>query len=146
MRAVSKWGLLGLLSVTAQATVDIEQGFVATPIPGTHLTAMYGTLINDGDDDIHITRVEADSSEAAELHEQTIDSADIVRMRRVAAMTIPAHGRLILRKGGAHLMLINLHKPLHDHDEVTITLYFERVEPQEITLPVLRAASQLDDA
>ena len=135
---------LGLASF-AQAELRTEQAFVATPIPGTHLTAVYGKFINDGEEALYITHLSSDSSEAAELHEHTIDSNDISRMRPVENMTIPAHGTLVLSKGGEHLMLINLNKKLRDHDEVTLTLYFEQGEPQQITLPVLRSANQLNE-
>ena len=133
------------LSSASDAAIKFERVFVATPIPGTHLTAVYGQLVNDSDSDIHITRVSSDSSEAVELHEQNIDSSDVVRMRLIEKMIIPAHGTLQLSKGGQHLMLINLNKKLRDHDEVTLTLYFEQGEPQQITLPVLRSASQLNE-
>ena len=136
--------VLGVVSV-AQATLRTEQAFVATPIPGTHLTAVYGKFINDSEDTLQITRLTSDSSEAAEIHEQTIDDDDIARMRPVAQIAIPAHETLVLSKGGEHLMLINLNKKLRDHDEVTLTLYFEQGEPQQITLPVLRSASQLNE-
>lgn len=130
----------------AHATVTAERAYVATPIPGTHITAVYGKFTNGSDHDVRIVRVSSDSSEAAELHEQRIDSNDIARMRRVEQMVIPAHDELILSKGGQHLMLINLNKKLRDHDEVTLTLYFDQAQPQQITLPVLRSPSQLDDS
>ncbi|MBV7434052.1 copper chaperone PCu(A)C [Cardiobacteriaceae bacterium TAE3-ERU3] len=135
---------LGIISF-AQAAVRTEQAFVATPIPGTHLTAVYGNFINDSEEALYITHLSSDSSEAAEIHEQTIDSNDIARMRPIEKIAIPAHDTLVLSKGGEHLMLINLNKKLRDHDEVTLTLYFEQGEPQQITLPVLRSASQLND-
>lgn len=130
---------------TAHAAVKAEQAFVATPIPGTRLTAVYGDFLNDSDDEVHITRVDSDSSAAAELHEQRIDGNDVVRMRPVKRWTIPAHATLSLRKGGQHLMLIGLNRKLRDRDQVTLTLYFEHADPQQITLPVLRDASQLHE-
>lgn len=133
----------GVVSL-AQAALRTEEAFVATPIPGTHLTAVYGKFINDSNEPLCITHLSSDSSEAAEIHEQTIDD-DIARMRPVEEITIPAHDTLILSKGGEHLMLINLRRKLRDHDEVTLTLYFEQGEPQHITLPVLRSVSQLDE-
>lgn len=127
---------------TAQAAVTIEDGYVAEPIPGTHMTSVYGRLTNDDKDDVEIISISSDSSEAAELHEQTIDGDSMTKMRKIDEIIVPANGEVVLQKGGKHLMLIGLTKKLHEGDEVTVTLYYKNEEPQQITLPVKRMNEQ----
>ncbi|PZP86008.1 MAG: hypothetical protein DI582_04195 [Azospirillum brasilense] len=79
----------------------------------------------------------SDCCTAVELHTHVKDG-DVVRMRKVASIPLPAEDMVMLRPGGYHLMLIGLKKPLKDGDSVPVTLQFKHAPEQNIELMVDR--------
>ena len=59
-----------------------------------------------------------------------------MRMVKVDAIDIPAHGQLTLEPGGYHVMLINLTKPLVAGDRLPLTLQFEHAGQMDITVKI----------
>jgi copper(I)-binding protein len=60
-----------------------------------------------------------------EIH-TTFRDGDVMRMRPVAAIEVPAKGAVTLAPGGMHVMLMGLTKPLAIGEAVPLTLTFER--------------------
>ncbi len=69
--------------------------------------------------------VPADVAGKVEIHETTIDENDVMRMRPVDGITIPAKGNTVLKPGSYHIMLLDVQKDLNPGDTVPITLTFE---------------------
>ncbi|MEY3475457.1 MAG: hypothetical protein RL087_1915 [Pseudomonadota bacterium] len=59
-----------------------------------------------------------------EIHEMAMDG-NVMKMRAVAALDLPAGKPVALKPGGYHVMLMDLKKPLAAGDEVPITLVVE---------------------
>jgi copper(I)-binding protein len=82
---------------------------------------------------------------AAELHEMTMEG-DVMRMRPLKALTLPAGQPVDLKPGSYHLMLMNLKKPLKVGDLVPLTLKLQglngKVSTQFMKVPVLTAAPE----
>ena len=55
-----------------------------------------------------------------------IKDGDVVRMREVKGYDIPANGVFELKPGGAHLMLVDLKRPLKEGEKVSLVLKFEK--------------------
>lgn len=62
---------------------------------------------------------------AVELHVMSHEGG-VMRMGEVEALAIPAGGRLALKPGGAHLMILGLKQPLKAGSDVRMTLRFRR--------------------
>ena len=60
-----------------------------------------------------------------ELHTH-IKEGDIMRMRPVAAIEVPAGKKVMLEPGGYHVMLLGLKKPLKEGERFPLTLQFEK--------------------
>lgn len=68
-----------------------------------------------------------------ELH--TMETVDgMMRMREVPGFEIPAGGRLVLKPGADHLMLMNIQQPLQPGQTFDVTLKFEKAG--EVKVPV----------
>ena len=52
--------------------------------------------------------------------------AGMSTMQSIGPIVIPAHGQLVFRPGGLHLMLTQLKEPLVEGGEQNITLVFQR--------------------
>ena len=78
---------------------------------------------------------------AVELHTMIRDG-DVMRMRPVAFIEVPAGQTVALRPGGLHLMLIGLSQPLREGESVPVTLRFERAGPVQVALSVQAAGAR----
>ena len=76
-----------------------------------------------------------------ELHTHIRDG-DVMRMRPVNDITVPAHGEVSLQPGGLHLMLIGLTQPMNAGQSIPVTLRFERAGEVTIQLSVQAAGAR----
>ena len=75
----------------------------------------------------HDARLVAASSSVAgvtEIHEMTVVN-DVMRMRAIDALDLPAGRTVELRPASYHVMLMDLRQPLNAGERVAITLVFE---------------------
>jgi len=97
--------------------------------------AVYVTLRNGGSDPDALLGATSDAAEQVELHE-TLREGDVMRMRPVANLEIPAGAALEMKPGGFHIMLIDLRRELRPGDRVPVTLTFEHAAPVSLEVPV----------
>ncbi len=97
--------------------------------------ALYVTLRNVASDPDTLLGASSTAAEHVELHE-TIREGDVMRMRPVARLEIPAGATLEMKPGGIHIMLINLKRALHPGDRVPVTLTFTHAAPVSLEVPV----------
>jgi copper(I)-binding protein len=76
-----------------------------------------------------------------ELHTHVRDG-DVMRMRPVPAIDVPAGGTVMLQPGGLHLMLIGLTASLEQGATVPVTLVFERAGEIAVELRVESAGAR----
>lgn len=75
----------------------------------------------------------ADVSERTELHTH-IKDGDVMKMRQVERIDIPAGGAVALQPGSFHVMFIGLKKPLAAGESFPVTLTFEKAG--SVTVPM----------
>lgn len=71
-------------------------------------------------------------ADTAELHEMTMEG-DVMRMRALPSIELPAGKTVALQPGGNHLMLMGLKKPLKVGDKVSLTLSFKGTDGKTFT-------------
>lgn len=138
---VSLLALTGCAAASAPAdtlagdAITIDDAWVKSADEG--MSAAFGTLGNDGDDDVTVISVTSDASSMLELHETVENEAGEMVMREVeGGFVIPAGGTLALEPGANHIMLMDLASPLQAGDEATFTLTFSDDSTYEFTAPV----------
>lgn len=87
----------------------------------------------------------ADFAERVELHTMTMDG-DVMRMRQVDAIDIPAGQTVELKPGGFHLMFMGLKKPLAKDSRVPLKLRFEKAGEVMVEIKVESASSSAAEA
>ena len=60
-----------------------------------------------------------------ELHVH-VKEGEVMRMREVQGLDVPANGAFELKPGGAHLMFMQIKRPFAEGEKVAVTLKFER--------------------
>lgn len=101
--------------------------------------AAFMTLKNTSAADDRLVGASSPAAASAELHDH-IKDGDIVRMRAIAEVDIPAGGTVMLKPGGMHLMLIGLKQPLREGEEFPLTLTFAKAGAITVEVPVKSVA------
>lgn len=87
-------------------------------------SAAFMTIHNTGGAD-RLIAAAGDVSDRVELHTHMMEG-DVMKMRQVEAVDVPAEGMAALQPGGFHVMLIGLKNPLKEGDRFPLTLTFEK--------------------
>ncbi|MGB0632832.1 MAG: copper chaperone PCu(A)C [Alphaproteobacteria bacterium] len=85
----------------------------------------YVTVMNASGENDRLTGVQSDVAKRVEIHTHLNDNG-VMRMRKVDGIDVPARGRIAMKPGGYHIMLIGLHKPLQKGESFPVTLVFEK--------------------
>lgn len=108
--------------------------------PSTGKTgAAYFTIKNNGGAD-KLTGIAADVSAKVQLHDMEMDG-NIMRMRKLDALPLPAGETVNVAPGGLHIMLIGLTAPLKLGDTFPMRLTFERAGTIEVSVAVENPAA-----
>lgn len=113
--------------------VRVEAAWVRATVPGQKATGGFMRLTSK-----HATRlvgITSAAAQVAEIHEMKMDG-DIMRMRAVPGVDLPAGQTVELKPGGYHLMLQDLKAPLTPHSAVPLTLTFQDAQGRRSTLQV----------
>ena len=138
--------VLAALSVSAR---DFKVGAIAIGHPHARATVAgqptgggFLKLDNQGGDD-RLMSASATVSRAVEIHEMKMDG-DVMRMRQVDAIALPAGKTVELKPGGLHMMFVGLKAPLKAGDRFPVTLKFEKAG--EVTVEVVVETPKAADA
>jgi copper(I)-binding protein len=126
----------------ALAQVSVEDAWARATPPGAKLGAAYLSIRNGAAAADRLVGASTPAADRVELH-STVREGDVARMRQVKAYDVPAGGRVELKPGGSHLMLVNLKAPLKEGEKLPISLKFEKAGElkAEIEVRALGAAS-----
>ncbi|MDR0809326.1 MAG: copper chaperone PCu(A)C [Gemmobacter sp.] len=92
---------------------------------------------NHGAEADRLLAAASDSAAKVELHGHKIDDNGVAQMIEVKeGFAVPAGGHHALARGGDHIMLMGLTRPLAQGDTVHMTLTFERAGIVTIDVPV----------
>jgi hypothetical protein len=80
-----------------------------------------------------------------EVHEMRMEG-DVMRMREIGSLELPAGKTVTLAPGGLHLMLMDLKSPLKVGEKIPVKLRFERAGEVEVLLQVETKPASATDA
>lgn len=120
-------------AVAEQGAVTLEEGYVGAKSPDKAMTAVFGSLTNHTDKDIHLTKVTGSLPGVYQYHEVV----EGVMREMEDGMTIPANGTVEMAPGGHHIMVMDNHEDIAAGDVLTLTLTAEDGGTYELTdIPV----------
>ena len=135
-------GLTVLLVMSAATAGDhgikIHDPWVQEAPPVTKVLAAYMTLENTSDQPLTITGSSSPAFERVEIHKSEMHEG-MASMKHQKNLEIPPHGRVELKPGGYHFMLMGRKHPLHAGDKVEIILSFSDGTKTTVTAEVRKA-------
>jgi copper(I)-binding protein len=142
MKLITITALLALTSAFAQAqSVDIKDAWVRTAVPGQSGTGAFMSIT--AKDGAKLVGASSPLAGVAEVHEMKMEG-DVMRMRAVPVLDLPAGKTVQLKPGGYHLMLMELKQALPKGSSVPLTLTLRDAKGQEskveLKLPVAATA------
>lgn len=123
------------------ATVKVEGAWARASVQGQKGTGAFMRLT--AQDATRLVRAESPAAGVAEVHEMKMEG-DVMKMRAVPALDLPAGKTVELKPGGYHVMLLDLKAPLAKDTAVPLTLVFQDAKGAEskleLSVPVGTAA------
>ena len=112
--------------------LHIEHPYAYPTPPGARTGGAYFAVQNTGNDNDRLLRIASPAADAVELHSMTMDG-NLMKMRTVGAIGIPAGSKVTLGSGGYHVMLVGLKRQLAIGDKVPLALTFEKAGTVDVT-------------
>lgn len=134
---------LALAAATTVAQTQVEDPWVRGTVAQQTATGMFARITSTTGGKL----VSAASPVAGvvEIHEMTMDG-NMMRMRAIPGLELPAGKPVELKPGGYHVMLMDLKQPLKAGDTVPVTLVVEgadgKRESIEVKAPVRPLGAQ----
>jgi len=129
------------------ADVQVDQAWIRATVKGQMGTGGFMTLTSTKG--ATLVGFSSSAAKANQIHEMAMEG-DVMRMREIPALPLPAGQAVALKPGGFHLMLVKLKKTLKAGDKVPVTLKFKdaqgRVFSQKLNVPVQQAAAAASPA
>ena len=126
-----------LAALAAQAQTTVKDAWVRGTVAGQKASGLFGQITSASGG--KIVAASSPVAGAVEVHEMAMDG-NVMKMRAVTAMDLPAGKAVELKPGGYHLMLLDLKQELKPGETVPVTLVVEgaggKRENVEIKAPV----------
>ncbi|NJD35620.1 MAG: copper chaperone PCu(A)C [Betaproteobacteria bacterium] len=127
------FAVLILAAFPVMAQVTVKDPWVRATVSAQKATGAFMQITSVQDARL----VEASSPVAGvvEVHEMTMEK-DIMKMRAVTALDLPAGKTVELKPGGYHVMLMDLKQQMKEGDTVPLTLVVEGKDKKRSTVEV----------
>jgi hypothetical protein len=106
----------------AFAEVTVKEAWIRGTVPGQKVTGAFMQLSSTAD--AALVDASSPSAKFIEIHEMKKEG-DVMKMKAVDRLPVPAGKSVALTPGGYHMMLFDLKAPLNAGDVVPLTLTFE---------------------
>jgi periplasmic copper chaperone A len=123
------------LPAFAHDGVHVTDAYAIVVSPNAPTAAVYFTVVNHAIVDDRLIAATTDAAQMSMLHE-SVETDGVMSMGDVAGFVVEGQGSFTLARGGAHVMLMALTKPLNDGDTISVTLTFERSGEVVVEVPV----------
>jgi len=114
--------LLLLAALPALAQVTVGEPWVRATVAAQKATGAFMTLTSA--QGAKLVGVSSPAAGVVEVHEMKMVD-DVMRMRQITSLDLPAGKPVTLSPGGYHLMLLELKQPLKEGGTVPLTLEIE---------------------
>lgn len=131
--------LISVANAMAQG-LSVQDAWIRGVPPSAKTTAAFMTIGNAGSDDAVLISASCDVAETVQIH--TMEQVgEIMKMKEVRELRIPAMGQAVLAPKGYHLMLIGLIRPISEGETIPLLLKFKDGASEEVEAVVKKWGS-----
>ena len=121
--------------------IKIENAYTRATAPGQQVAGGFMKIENKGNTADQLLSASSPAAGEVQLHEMSMDG-NVMKMRQVKDIAVPAGGSVELKPGGYHLMFMNLKGPFAAGQTVPVKLKFAKAGELEVKLPVNEVGAQ----
>jgi copper(I)-binding protein len=125
-------------TVQAQTAPKVEAAWARPTVAGQGAGGGFLKITGGATAD-KLLSARADVSKSVELHTMEMDG-NVMRMRQVPAIDVPAGGTVELKPGGRHVMFMGLTQPLKAGTRFPLTLRFEKAGEVKVDVEIAAQA------
>lgn len=130
--------MLGTSLPAWAAGLEVAHAWAPATVPGQQVAAVYLQLRSPVD--ARLVGIESDVAGPVQMHSMTTQ-ANVMRMREVPEVDLPAGKTITFAPGGLHIMLTNLKHPLKAGESIRLALTLERADHHRqavaVSVPVI---------
>ena len=127
---------LALLSTTAFAQTTVTDAWVRGTVAQQKATGLFAQITSAQGG--RLVSVSSPVAGVVEIHEMKMEG-DVMRMRAVSDLALPAGKAVALKPGGYHVMLLDLKQALKAGDTVPVTLVVEGADKKRESIEIKAA-------
>jgi periplasmic copper chaperone A len=128
-------------ATSAWAQVSVKDAWVRATVAQQKATGAFMRI--SAPHDARLVEAHSSVADSVEMHEMSMQ-ADVMKMRAVAGIDLPAGKPVDLKPGGFHLMLLELKQQLKEGDSVPITLVVEDKDKKRQTIQLTAPVRSLN--
>ncbi|MFC4621487.1 copper chaperone PCu(A)C [Comamonas nitrativorans] len=117
----------------AEAPVQIDAPWARATVAGQQASGAFMRLT--AHEPLQLVGVTTPVAAVAEVHEMKMDG-DMMKMRAIPSLALPAGQTVELQPGGYHLMFMQLKAPLEAGSTIPVTLQFKNAQGQTLEQPL----------
>ena len=111
-----------LLAFGAHAQTSVKDAWVRGTVANQKTSGLYAQIVSAGGG--KLVSAASPLAGVVEIHEMAMDG-NVMKMRAVPGLELPAGKAVDLKPGGYHVMLMDLKQPLKEGDTVQVTFVIE---------------------
>jgi copper(I)-binding protein len=115
--------------------LKIDHPFARATPAGAKVAGAFMTIQNTGTTADRLVSAASPVAGVVELHEMTMEG-NVMKMRAVPGIEVPAGGKAELKPGGYHVMLMDLKGPLVEGKDIPLTLRFEKAGSVDVKVKI----------
>ena len=110
------------LTCNAYAEVTVQNAWVRATVPQQKAAGVFFDI--QATENLQLVEAQTSVATSAELHEMKMEN-DVMRMRPLEQLALPAGKKVNLKPGGYHLMLMGLKNQIKVGDVIPLRLVFQ---------------------
>ena len=122
-------------------SIKVDHAYTRATVPGQQVAGGFMKIENKGTSGDQLLSASSPAAGEVQLHEMAMEG-NVMKMRQVKEVVLPAGGAVELKPGGMHLMFINIKAPLTAGETVPVKLKFAKAGEVEVRMPVNAMGAQ----
>ncbi|QWD63141.1 copper chaperone PCu(A)C [Polynucleobacter sp. MWH-UH25E] len=131
----------GVTKTVKTDVIKIEGAYTRATAPGQQVAGGFMKIDNKGNVADQLVSASSPAAGEVQLHEMAMEG-NVMKMRQVKDIAVPAGGSVELKPGGYHLMFLNLKGPFTAGQTVPVKLKFAKAGELEVKMPVNAMGAQ----
>lgn len=137
MKVLSTIGAFLCATTALGQSIEIMDAYARSAGESAKAGGAFMIINNTGEEDVTLIGGQTDYAARTEIHTHAMTAEGVMKMSKVeGGLKIPAGQCVALARGGYHVMMMGLTKPMIDGDMMKLSLEFENADPVDFEVKI----------